>query len=297
MLLQSDNFKGTPSANIGTNFRYLWQAYEYVLRCKEKLVPLMHIYGVADAYLSVVRLYQESQQQALPLRWVTFSQGETPACTLQNVYNPIVTPEHAVPNSFVLGGSNVARHMMLTGPHGCGKTTSMKTIAYVYAMGQSILLGQADQAAILPINKIGTYLNITDNLAQGMSSFMAEKKRMKELHALAEHLEPTDRCLMLIDEPYAKTLQVVGEDRVYRFVADLYKIPQLMMLIATHFEKPAILESESQGVVENYQPELLEPTPHNFMRTFRILKGKAGWWFEDAQRRSDFVDWLGEVAT
>ena len=294
-LLEGNNFTGVPSANIGTSYNQLWQAYEYLLRCKEKLIPLIYAYGTLDAYLSVPQLYKELQQTDYPLTWVSFIEGSQPSFYGQDIYNPLVLQDNIVTNSFDIGGNNPTKHIMLTGPHGCGKTTSMKSIAYTFIMGQSILLVSAASAIITPVTKIGTYLNIADNLVEGVSSFMAEKQRMKELNLMAKNLLLDDRCLILIDEPYAKTLQVVGEERVYQFVAELYKIPQLMMLVATHFEKPAALELESQGSVANYQPELLESPLGNFTRTFKILKGKATWWFEDARRRGDFIDWLGEV--
>lgn len=297
-LLQDINFKkSTPSAQLDISFNILWKTYERVLNSKDCLAMLIEAYGIADAYLSVASLYKEYARKKLSLSWVTFEKGQAPFYRLEGAYNPLVSQENIVMNSFVLGGNSVAKHMMLTGPHGCGKTTSMKSIAYAYILGQSILLVPAERAMLVPLTKIGTYLNITDNLKKGISSFMAEKKRMKELRELALNLKPEDICLMLIDEPYAKTLQVVGEERIYNFVYELYRIPQLMMLVATHFEKPACLETESHGCVENYQPELLEYTPGNFKRTFKILKGKAQWWFEDARRCDDFVDWLGDVKT
>ena len=145
------------------------------------------------------------------------------------------------------------------------------------------------------LTKIETYLNITDNLAAGMSSFMAEKAYMEALQTTAKSLSTNDCCLMIIDEPYAKTLPAVGEMRVYNFVNGLKNIPQLMILIASHFEKPIQLEKESQGLIKNYHPELLELPDGNFKRTFKIIEGAATWWFTDTAKRERFVHWLSEV--
>jgi MutS domain V len=292
-LMRSSNFSGTPSANIGTSVGELFRAYKHFFACKDKFVTLMHAYGTADAYLSVVTLYKEYAQSNLPWTKVAFTDTKKPYYSLKNAYNPLIPRDHAVVNSFVLGDN--AHHMLLTGPHGCGKTTAMRTILLCIVLGQAILWTPASEATISLFTTIGTYMNITDDLEKGKSSFMAEKQRMKELYAMAKQCSADDVCLLVIDEPYAKTLQVVGEAFVYEFINDLRTIPQVMMIFATHFEKPASLEAETQGQVENYQPELREPKPGDFERTFRILKGPAKWWFEDPIRRRAFVNWLGEV--
>jgi MutS domain V len=294
-LLESDNFKREPSANLGTSFRELWNAYEYVRRSQEKIVPLMHAYGIADAYLSIAKLYKEYEHSPLALHWVSLSKEEKPYCVIDSFYNPLIMHQNVVTNSCRLGAGTQADHIILTGPHGCGKTTLMKSIADVYIMAQSTLLVPALEAELSPLTEIVTYLNITDNLSEGISSFMAEKKRMKEIYAVVQRLQKGKRCLVIIDEPYAKTLQVEGEERVYQCAADIYRIPEVMMILATHFEKPSLLEQESKGRIKNYQPELLEPRRGYFIPTFKMLEGPAGWWFEDARRRSDFIDWLGET--
>jgi DNA mismatch repair ATPase MutS len=216
---------------------------------------------------------------------------------LENVYNPLIHSEKQVSNSLQLGTDFSAQHIMLTGPHGCGKTTIMKTIAYAYILGQSILLVPATNAHISPLTKIGTYLNVADNFSKGLSSFMAERQQMDTLRALANNVTASDRCLIIVDEPYAKTVQTVGEELVYNFILELYNNPQLTMLVASHFEKPALLEQKTKRAIVNYQPELLEPQPGSFIRTFKIIPGKARWWFENPQRRSDFVEWLATHIT
>lgn len=295
-LLEKGTFQETPSAGW-TSFTDICKAFSYMDSCKSQLATLVHAYAAADACLSVARLYKECEQNKQPVTWARYTNDTKPTGYFDNIRNPLVPNNQTVANSFSLGGDALYSHIMLTGPHGCGKTTSMKSIAYAYLMGQSLSLVFGDKAIFTPLNAILTYLNITDNLEEGLSSFMAENKRIQELITKAKNLSVADICLMLIDEPYAKTLQAVGEQEVYDFVKLLASIPQLMMLIATHFEKPALLEEELHGLIKNYQPELLEPTPNVFIRTFKMLEGSAKQWFEDAAWRDRFIDWLGEVAS
>lgn len=298
-ILNSSSFDSSSSniaLNVNGKMSLLKNAYNYFLQCKEHFVPLLHAYGAADAYCSVIKLYKEYEHRALPFSWVTFREESQPYYSFENLWNPLVSHEQTVANTLELGGKLDAHHMILTGPHGCGKTTIMKSIAYAYILGQSILLFPGTQGELVLIRRIGTYLNIKDALAKGMSSFMAEKQRMKELYKIAQGLADDEFCLFIIDEPYAKTLQVVGEARVHKFIQELYHLPQLMIILATHFAKPADLEQESQGCVKNYQPKLVETEDGTFIRTFEMMAGAAEWWFVDTDgKRTRFIRWLKKL--
>jgi MutS domain V len=295
-LLDDETFDTSPSANIAINFTKVCQAYSYVTSCKDKLATLFYAYAMADAHLSLAKLYKERQSEGYPVTWAEFSSYDKPMCRLENIVNPLVADEHAIANSFTLGDASHA-HMMLTGPHGCGKTTSMKSIAYAYWMAQTLTFVFGTAAYMNVITHLATYLNITDNTPEGLSSFMAENKEIQKLRNAAHSLTVNDHMLMIVDEPYAKTLQEVGEKEVYEFVKDLAGISSLMMIVATHFEKPAILEQELGGMVKNYQPKLLERELGEFERTFEIIEGAAHWWFTDTEKRERFVDWLGGIVT
>lgn len=242
-----------------------------------------------DAYLSIARLIREYKEKDLPMSFAEFVDGETPAFSFEGLVNPLVP--NSVPNDFQMGHER-GKHMVVTGPHACGKTTSQKSIAYAHILGQSLGILPAKKASFVPINKLKTYFNIGDKIGEGLSSFMSEHRRMVELNDAARNLGSDDRLLMLIDEPYAKTIQLIGEPRVTRFIRDLSTMPHLMMIVATHFEKPSTLEEETKGLVKNYQPEVEGLESYEFHPTYRMIEGAAKWWFENVATREAFIDWL-----
>jgi len=257
---------------------------------RDVFARMLHAVGVLDAYVSIVRLYHEWEQKNIPVVFAEYEEENIPHHDFRDLYNPLV--DFSVANDFVLGGSNKARHAVLTGPHACGKTTSMHTLADGYLLGQTITILPARKASFVPLTAVKTYFNIGDNLSEGLSSFTAEHGRLDELTHDAQGLKPDDRCLMLVDEPLAKTIQIIGEPRVTKFIKDLLVIKPLMLVVATHFEDPARLEADTNGFVKNMQPEVGVLTSNQFKPTYKIIDGKADWWFHDKQKREAFVNWL-----
>lgn len=287
--------KAAEASCVATGYKYWAMPDSLDLFYKIKLARdlfgrMLHAIGILDAYVSIVRLHNEWQEQHIPVSYVAYESADKPCHDFKQLYNPLIGS--SVANDFVLGGSYKAHHTLLTGPHACGKTTSMKTLAYGYILGQTITVVPAKAATCAPLTKLKTYFNIGDNLAEGLSSFTAEHGRLDELCQEANEFEKQDRCLMLVDEPLAKTIQLIGEPRVTDFIKKLLPVDPLMLVVATHFEDPVRLEAETNGFIKNMQPEVLVLAGSQFKPTFKILDGKADWWFHDKQKREAFVDWL-----
>lgn len=263
--------------------------YDTLRRFPSSLAILLKASALLDAYLSVARLIREYREHGLAVSFASYKEGDAPAFTFQSLGNPLL--KKTVPNDFELGLTE-ARHAVLTGPHACGKTTSMKSIAFAHILGQSLTIVPAEAATFVPLSSIRTYFNIGDKIGEGLSSFMSEHKRMTELREVAESLGRNDRILMLVDEPYAKTIQTIGEPRVTNFLRDLSKVPHLMVILATHFEEPSSLEAETRGTVKNFQPEVQGLESLEFKPSYKIVGGAAQWWFKDREKRDAFIDWL-----
>lgn len=252
--------------------------------------PIIHAFGVLDAYLSVVRLYREWISKDVPVCYAEYESSQKTKHNFVELYNPLLSS--SVPNDFALGDLHQPRHALLTGPHACGKTMSMKTLAYGYLLGQTITIVPALSAEFTPITHLQTYFNIGDDLSLGLSSFTAEDQRLTSLIKAAKKLKTGKRCLMLVDEPLAKTIQIMGEPLVTQFAQDIVSQEKVTLVMATHFEDPTKLEAQTNGIIKNYQPELQQIDAQTFKRTFKIVEGKADWWFNDSEKRDAFIDWL-----
>ena len=254
-------------------------AYDLIQQTKSYFLPLFQDLGTLDAYLSIIRLKKEYEEKGIKTTWAQFTDDN----------------QESVANSFSFG-SDQNRHAIFTGPHGCGKTTAMKTIAYTTAiLGQSILLVPAAKSVFTPLTSLVTYFNIVDSIAEGASSYTAEEDRMEELRTVITNLTPDSRVLALLDEPYSKTVPEVGQDGAYEFgqlVTSVNPQNNLRLLMSTHFEKPSQLEAETSGLIKNLQPEIHELEPGNFHPTFKIIDGAANWWFKNKDQRKRFILWL-----
>ena len=67
---------------------------------------------------------------------------------------------------------------------------------------------------------------------------------------------------------------------------------QVMMMMATHFEKPTQLATSLPAYYANYQCEFIKTDDGRLQRTYKLLPGAALWWFHDDAMRSMYIDCL-----
>jgi len=243
-------------------------------------------YGLArlDAYLAVVRIYQDLEQRGLPVTLARYRQHETRPCFFfKDLRNPLI--DDSVANDFELDGNAV-----LNGPSTCGKTVAIKTISYGFILGQSILLVPANKAEFAPVNNIGAYFNISDNIKEGQSSYEAQRLAIDGLLNLAQK---PGRTLLFIDEPYNGITSDLGEELTDRLIKKLITFSHVTFLLSTHHRKPTEYGEKKDGVVHNWQPELLE-IDNKFRRTFKMIDGIAKWWYEDREKALAFIKQISD---
>lgn len=237
-----------------------------------------------DAYVSVISWMKERQLAGENVTFVEFDNSSIkPKYNLEGLTAPTIA--NAVPNDFVIDG-----HGLITGPHALGKTSSLRAIAYAHIMGQSINVVAAKQAIIVPVSNIGTYFNVGDSV--GESSFAAEFRHMTELLSLLDNSSQVDPQLFLIDEPFAKTTFVVGNNLIERFLAKATKYANLGLLMSTHLQSPVEFAKAHSHIIQNFQPEI-KKVMDNYLVTFKIIPGSADWWFANTNNQtSEYIEWL-----
>ena len=232
--------------------------------------------GRLDAYMAVLKLREEWYNNKVPVAWAEFDNSSArPSYQLTELANPLINK--AIPNSYELNG-----HAIFNGPSTCGKSAEMKSIAAAQVLAQSILLVPAAEAKFSIVHRFETYFNVGDNIAEGLSSFKAQQVRLSEIESRLKNTAANQRVLALIDEPYRGVPSSLGEGLVIDMIQNITKLPQVSLLMSTHFEKPCKLED-----IQYYQPELIRKENGHFKRSFKMLPGVADWWFINQDGKSD----------
>jgi hypothetical protein len=266
--------------------------HKEIKQVKKSLVPILQAVAFLDAYCSIVQLYQESQQQSVKFSFPEFVPSSKPLFAYDDAWLPLLPYKQAITNNLCLG-DNCPGKIIITGPNGGGKSTILKTYGVAAILAQSWLIVPATHGSQSLFAEIKTGLAPHEDLEQGLSTFMAEKKRMLELfEAMQKSNAQKKNMLVLIDEPYKGTVDDESAKRIYQFGKDVAGFSHVLVAIATHVKKPVDLAIDTKGVFGNYQVKINEVSPGIFERLFKMEKGPAIWWFENADQRSRFIDWI-----
>lgn len=262
--------------------------YNKLMENKDQLLPIINFIGLMDAYSSIEKLLNEEQngnKWSLANFIPNLREVKGPSIKLTNFWLPLINGD-AIANSIDL---STIPNVVFTGPNGSGKSTVMKGIALNIVLAQSWGIASADEAIMTPFYGVRTYLHIQEDLPTKKSSFMKETEKVQEMLDYSKNLEKGQFAFFLIDEPYTGTIEVEAAQRVVDFGKELANNQNVMSVIATHLEKP--IQLSDSGKFKNLHLELLE-LDDSFIKTFKLVEGPANWWFEDAEKRKKFVDWL-----
>jgi hypothetical protein len=261
-----------------------------IKRIKRFLIPLLHSIALLDAYCSIAQLYKEHQTKEVIFSFPEFIDSPTPLMRCYDAWLPLLQSDTAITNNLFLGKAQ--SKMIITGPNGGGKSTILKTYGVAAVLAQSWCIVPAQKAQQTLFTSIRTSLAPHEDLENGLSTFMAEKKVMAELMDDMQQSDIKHPMLVLIDEPYKGTVDDESAKRIYQFGKDVADYSQALIGIATHVKKPIMLEHDTDGIFGNYQVKINEISFGIFERFFKLEKGPATWWFEDSDQRSRFIDWI-----
>ena len=263
---------------------------------KETLVKALEAIGEIDALLCIAKVYRLAQETKAVNPW-SFAQFDlqksTPFIGAQDFWLPLIAHRgNTIKNTFVLGNEQSNRHCFFSGPNSLGKTTAIKNIAMLILFAQSWGIVPASTCTLTPFKVLASYLapQTHDDVASGVSSFMAEKNRVEAIQNLVK--KESGFCVVLVDEPYRGTLESLASERVENFCSFMSEQPHAMTFIATHLVAP-ITKAEDTTLKgwKNYSLDVIDQGD-NFTPTFKIVSGPAAWWFHDAAKRTRFISWL-----
>lgn len=294
--LSSRTFRSDPSF-----FSYMGRVrviYNELLEIRDELIPMLKAIGEFDAYISMALALQDSVNKKLKFCFTKFVSNDHPRLEIENGWNPVITNEKTsiISESIKFGPGDI-RNMLLTGPHGGGKSTFMKMLAYCVILSQTFGVAPASACTMTVFSHINTYLDIRDNMEQGMSTFMAEHERVTKIKKRIRGSHEGEFSLTLMDEVFKGTMQSEASKLIIKFSNKISQVGENICVMATHFNEPSIeLEKCKDATFANYHMETQEKAPGRFKRTFKLIKGRNEWWFNDSAKRDRYIKWLQSVA-
>ncbi|MGC2310411.1 MAG: hypothetical protein WA432_02185 [Candidatus Babeliaceae bacterium] len=269
-------------------------AHKLFQEAKRELIPLIEALQELEAYVHIANLIR-NQQSATPFCFTTFTDDQKPFIDLTDFWLPLIPLDKVITNSITIGKMG-AQNILFNGPHWCGKSISMKGIAYCILFSQAWGIAPARQATMSFFTGMRTAINITDSVIAGQSGFSAEKDRLEKIRTFVKTARPQDCYFILLDEPITKTNPDLIGSLIYNFGLEISQNPQCCTVMSCNH--PRILELTETGLWSGFYVELAEPEPGNFERTYKIHPGISTWWTSseptDTARRTRFIDWVGK---
>ncbi|MES3039064.1 MAG: DNA mismatch repair protein MutS [Bdellovibrionota bacterium] len=158
--------------------------------------------------------------------------------------HPVVEKSTSV--RFVANNIFLAPHqcMLLTGPNMAGKSTLMRQVALTVILAQIGSYVPATTANIPLFNKIFTRIGASDQLSQGLSTFMVEMCESAEILSQA-----TSKSLVILDEIGRGTSTYDGMSLAQAILEHIVNKIKCLTLFATHYHELTSLSEAHSAVI------------------------------------------------
>jgi DNA mismatch repair protein MutS2 len=121
--------------------------------------------------------------------------------------------------------------VLLTGANMGGKTVLLKTLTLAQYLFQFGFFIPADQAVVVPVERVMTSMEDEQSELQGLSSFAAE---MLKINSIIEAAKAGKSMLALIDEP-ARTTNPTEGQAIVNSLIDILEANSVRSLVTTHY--------------------------------------------------------------
>jgi len=177
------------------DFHLLWLLEGWQRAAGRHARPWLAALGEMEALLALATLTYDHPDWTFP----TISQDEETPLTAQKLGHPLLPPQLCAGSDVRIGPPGT--FLLVTGSNMSGKSTLLRAIGVNVALAQAGGPVCASQMRIRPIT-LATSIRVQDSLEYGVSYFMAELKRLKQVVDQAQqvraHREST--LLFLLDE-------------------------------------------------------------------------------------------------
>lgn len=220
---------------------FLYEVY----RQEKYLSELFACIAEMDSYNAIATKILESGNANNKFCFVEFTENPKSSLEAQGFWNVLVND--AIPNNISEG-----KHIILTGPNAGGKTTAIRALLQNIILAQSFGIAASETWHMTMFDVIHSYLNISDDISQGLSLFASEIKRAQDILQRIKSLEPNKKFFFALDELFTGTIAEDGEACAYQFVKKISEFEGVQFIYATHFEK--LKELGNDGILcANYK--------------------------------------------
>jgi DNA mismatch repair ATPase MutS len=179
-------------------------------------------------------------------RWCFPELVDDPRVIAEDLGHPLLPPASCVANDVSLGPPGT--FLLVTGSNMSGKSTLLR------AIGANAVLAHAGGPVCasrmqLPLLILGTSFRVQDSLADGVSYFMAELRRLKEVVDRAASVEDDRVLLFLLDEILLGTNVAERQIAVQQVLGQLVE-HRALGAVATH----DLSLADAEGLAERCQP-------------------------------------------
>lgn len=205
-------------------FGLLWSFHVVALaeawrrRSGPRVGPWLAALGELEALAALAALAHDHPGWGFPV----VDGGEPPTVRGRALGHPLLPPAGCVTNDVALGPPG--RMLLITGSNMSGKSTLLRAIGVNVALAQAGGPVCAAELRLPPVD-LATSIRVQDSLAQGVSYFMAELRRLKQIVDVAEQARGQGLLVcVLLDEILHGTNsaeRLVAAARVVRHLADL----------------------------------------------------------------------------
>lgn len=204
-----------------------------------KTAQAISIIDVISTFAELAQKYNYSRPEVNSSEIIEIVEGRHP------VVEQLLKSEPFVPNDLLLD-TQLNQLLVITGPNMSGKSTYIRQAALIVLLAQIGSFVPAKSAKIGIVDRIFTRVGASDNIARGLSTFMAE---MVETANILKNA--TKKSLLILDEIGRGTSTFDGISIAWAVAEKIHDNLRCRTLFATHFHELADL-ARVKPRVKNY---------------------------------------------
>lgn len=187
---------------------------------------------------------------------------------LWNMKNPLLNDKQ------ISNPISLDKNIIITGPNAAGKTTYVKSILSNVILSQTFGIVYATKSSMQIYDCIYSFMRISDEIGTN-SYFEAEAELCQKMMEKAQYISKQNKkALFLMDEPMHSTPPTEGIATAYAVAENIGTIPNINIIITTHFFKLTNLEKNYPNNFINLCVEAIKDND-NFTFPYKIKKGSS----------------------